>query len=242
MTINKMTQVETTDICNPDRTGGLAGAMMFIPISLGNHFYSSQVLTVLLQHFVTRSHQSVIFLCDRLRFLSYEIRGEANSQRINTNIRLQLDQLTRSLMNNGLNSHENVKVANWSYLDGDSRFGNLVMWLQRLLRDDPRVGQLADDYAMSLLARFGQASGKSIAPRRSIKLQHQYIIEETALSLYMTELKGFNTEIYRKGMGFIDDLYTERRADLMSFLGKRALERRFVSIESCLNGHGVGSR
>jgi hypothetical protein len=238
--MNKMLQAETTDTRNPDSPGSLAGAMMFIPISLGNHFYSSQVLIVLLSHFIAQSRQSVIFLCDRLRFLSYKIRGETNSQRINTNIRLQLDEFTRSLMNNGLNSHENVKVANWSYLEGDTRFDNLVTWLQKMLRDDPRVGQLADGYAMSLLSRFGEASGKSISPQRSISLQRQYIVEETALSLYMTELQGFNTEIYRKGMGFIDDLYTERRADLMSFLGKRALERKFVSIESCLNVNGRG--
>jgi hypothetical protein len=139
-------------------------------------------------------------------------------------------------MNNGLNSHDNVTVATWSYLEDHTRFDNLVTWLQKMLRDDRRVGQLADDYAMSLLSRFGEASGKSIS------LQRRYIVEETALSLYMTELQGFNTEIYRRGMGFIDDLYIERRTDLMSFLGKHALERRFISIESCLNGRGVSSR
>lgn len=213
--------------------------MMFIPISLGNHFYSSQVLTLLLSHFVTHSRQSVIFLCDRLRLLSYRIRGETNSRRINTNIRLQLDQFTRALMNNGLVSHPNVKVVNWSYLEGDSRFDDLVTWLQKLLRDDLRVGELVDVYATSLISRFGEASRKAINEQRSISLQRQYIIEETALSLYMTELKGFNTEIYRRGMGFVDDLYAERRADLMSFLGKHTLERRFVSIESCLNGHRI---
>jgi len=234
-----MTQADTSDNCSPDLTAGLAGAMMFIPISLGNHFYSSRVFTVLLSHFIAQSRQSVIFLCDRLRFLSYKIRGETNSQRMNTNIRLQLDQITRSLMNNGLNSHQNVKVANWSYLEGDSRFGNLVIWLQKLVRDDPRVGQLADDYARSLLSRFGEASGNS---SKSISLQRQYIVEEAALSLYMTELQGFNTEIYRRGMGFIDDLYSERRADLMSFLGKRTLERRFVALEDWLSGHGVSFR
>jgi tRNA-dependent cyclodipeptide synthase len=237
--MNEMTNVDTCDKCNPRPTAGLTGAMMFIPISLGNHFYSSQVLTVLLSHFVAQSNKSVIFLCDRLRFLSYQIRGEYNFQRVNTNIRLQLDQITRSLMNNGLNSYQNVKVANWSYLEGDSRFGDLVIWLQKLVRDDPRVARLADDYARSLLSRFGEASWSS---SKSISLQRQYIVEETALSLYMTELQGFNTEIYRRGMGFIDDLYTERRADILSCLGKHILERRFVAIEDWLSGHSVGSR
>jgi hypothetical protein len=232
--MNRMTQSNTTGTLQSAPTGSLAGAMMFIPISLGNHFYSSQVLTLLLSHFVTHSRQSVIFLCDRLRLLSYRIRGETNSQRINTSIRLQLDQIIRSLINNGLKSHQNVKVADWSYLEGDSRFDDLVTWLQQVVRDDPWVGQLTDDYAISLLSRFGEYSSESLS------LQRQYIVEETALSLYMTELRGFNVEVYRKGMGFIDDLCTKRRPELMSFLRKPTLDRRFVSIESWLVSETCG--
>ena len=51
-------------------------------------------------------------------------------------------------------------------------------------------------------------------------LQRQYVIEETALSLYMTEMRGFNVEVYRRGMGFVDDCYRERLAELMALVGQ----------------------
>jgi hypothetical protein len=102
-------------------TGGLAGARVFIPISLGNHYYSSEVLRSLLSYFIAKSRCSVIFLCDRLRYLSYRIRGETHEARIVTNIRLQLEQMNRTLVNLGLNSHSNVRVVDWSYLLKDPR-------------------------------------------------------------------------------------------------------------------------
>jgi hypothetical protein len=87
-------------------------------------------------------------------------------------------------------------------------------------------------YVAQFVSRFLAPDGP---PREeSIKLQRQYLIEETALSLYMTEVRGFNVEVYRKGMGFVDDLYAERPAELMLLLGKSRLDRKFVSIENWL--------
>ena len=97
-----------------------AGTRMFIPISLGNHYYSSEILNVLLSKFIAKSECSVIFLCDRLRFLSYQIRGEADEPRIVATIRLQLAQMNRTLRNLGLNSHPNAEVADWSFLQDDN--------------------------------------------------------------------------------------------------------------------------
>src|SRR6266436_4976630 len=88
--------------------GVVADANLFIPISLGNHYYSSEILRRLLSDFVTNSKSAVVLPCDRLRLLSYRIRGEANLQQVDANIKLQLDQLTRSLMNLGLGSYTNA--------------------------------------------------------------------------------------------------------------------------------------
>jgi hypothetical protein len=50
----------------------------------------------------------------------------------------------------------------------------------------------------------------------------------------MTEIRGYNVEVYRRGMGFVDYLYSQRPGDLMSILGKSTLDRRFISIENWL--------
>ncbi|MEA2910492.1 MAG: Cyclodipeptide synthase [Bradyrhizobium sp.] len=210
----------------------LAGARMFIPISLGNHYYSSEVLNALLSHFIAGSRCSVIFLCDRLRFLSYRIRGETDDARIVTNIRLQLDQMNRTLINLGLSSHSNVRVVDWSFLQDDSRYAGVLESLEELVRTDPWVQDQVDRYVAQFVGRFYTPQG----PQRdeSIQLQRRYLVEETALSLYMTEVRGFNVEVYRRGMGFVDDLYSKRPVELMSMLKKSTLERKFVSIEHWL--------
>jgi tRNA-dependent cyclodipeptide synthase len=227
-----MDQAASERQTNTTPNSGFAGAQMFIPISLGNHYYSSEILGILLSRFIAESARSVIFLCDRLRFLSYRIRGETNEAKIVANIRQQLDQMRRTLVNLGLDSHRNASVVDWSFLREDDRYSRLVAMLEKLLREDRAVREQADRYIAQFVARFLSPDGPP--PRESIELQRQYLIEETALSLYMTEIRGFNVEVYRKGMGFVDDLYFERPADLMRLLRKSTLDRRFVSIESWL--------
>jgi len=218
--------------CETAPAACFAGTRMFIPISLGNHYYSSEVLSALLAQFIAKSLCSVIFLCDRLRFLSYRIRGETDDSRISANIRLQLEQMKRTLINLGLNSHPNARVVDWSFLQDDPRYVGVVASLEKLVREDPRAQEQADCYVAQFVSRFFAPDGPP--HEKSIKLQRQYLIEETALSLYMTEVRGFNVEVYRRGMGFVDDLYAERPAELMLLLEKSTLDRRFISIENWL--------
>jgi tRNA-dependent cyclodipeptide synthase len=212
----------------------VAGANLFIPISLGNHYYSSEILLRLMSDFIAHSKLSVIFLCDRLRLLSYGIRGETHLAKASANIRLQLDQLTRSLFHLGLDAHSNATVADWSFLAGDPRYDRLLASLDELVRGDPALASQLHGRVVALMHRFPGADGAD--RRQRMALQRQYVIEETALSLYMTEMRGFNVEVYRRGMGFVDDLYRERPAELMALVGKSKLDREFISIETWLAG------
>jgi tRNA-dependent cyclodipeptide synthase len=213
-------------------SGDIVGTNVFVPISLGNHYYSSEILRQVMFEFVDKSQLSVIFLCDRLRYLSYSIRGDTNLRRISANIRLQLDQMTQALINVGLSSRPNVMIADWSLLHDDSRYFGLLSSLEKLVQENPMLRQRAGDYATELMNRFHGSDGHNLDER--IRLQLQYVIEETALSLYMTEIRGYNVEVYRRGMGFVDYLYDQRPADLMSILDKSTLDRRFISIETWL--------
>jgi len=182
--------------------------------------------------FVAKSNLSVIFLCDRLRFLSYRIRGETDLEKINANIRTQLEQTTRALIKLGLRSYPNAMIAHWSLLDADPRYEALLSSLERLVREDAVLCQQMQRHAIQLMKRFCGAIKNNLDDRA--RFQMQYVIEETALSIYMTELLGYSVEVYRRGMGFVDYLYSQRPADLTSILGKTTLDRRFVSLENRL--------
>src|SRR5262249_54925093 len=112
------------DRTDPPRS--VAGADLFIPISLGHHYYSSDILLRPLPDSVANSRRSVSILCDRRRLLSNQIRGESDIQQAEANIRLQQKELTRSLMHLGLGSYPSAMVANWSFLLADPRYGDLL--------------------------------------------------------------------------------------------------------------------
>ena len=123
---------------------GAKGANLFIPISLGNHYYSSVVLQNLMDDFISSSNRSIIFLCDRLRFLSYRIRGEVDIKGINSRIQIQIDQMKRTLDNLGLGSHPNAFVADWSFLEEDHRYGELLASLGEFVQADREVDDVGE--------------------------------------------------------------------------------------------------
>jgi hypothetical protein len=208
-----------------------ATSNVFVPISLGNHYYSLAVLKAVIE-FISKTNHAVVFLCDRLRFLSYRIRGEANLDRINSNIHIQLDQINRVLVNLGIREYSNIIVANWSFIYDDARFFDVLMSLEKLVREDPEVHRQIHDHCTHLLHRFHGLKGFNL--EESMGLQLRFIMEESALSLYMTEIRGYNVELYRRGIGFIDYLYCHKPDSLRAMTGKPILKRKFVAIEHWL--------
>jgi tRNA-dependent cyclodipeptide synthase len=236
MQLKRSLVADTTPSAHETNTAPLVQSNLFIPISLGNHYYSTKILRQVIAEFISRSNLSVIFLCDRLRFLSYRIRGEKDVESVNSRIQIQIDQMNRTLANLGLGSHPNAFVTNWSFLEEDDRYDGLLASLQDLVQADPEVRQCLNDHAIALIDRFyGLESADLVDP---IELQRQYIMEETALSLFMTEIRGYNVEVYRRGMGFVDYLYSRRPDELKSLTGASALKRKFVAIEHWLGSCG----
>jgi tRNA-dependent cyclodipeptide synthase len=220
-----------TVIVDPEKNGLILvpGGNIFIPISLGNHYYSSQILRRVIMEIVSKSDRSMIFLCDRLRFLSYQIRGERDIQRINSNVQIQLEQTRRALINLHLGRYPNALVADWSFCQEDPRYQRLLTSLEEFAREDPVVGRQLRDYAARLLHRFHGLATPDYAI--SVQLQLQYVMEETALSLFITEIRGYNVEVYRRGMGFVDYLYDQRPERLKSLMCKSTLDRKFIALE-----------
>lgn len=203
------------------------GGNIFIPISLGNHYYSKKILRRLMDDFVAKSRLSVIFVCDRLRFLSYKIRGVADDEMIKARISVQLDQIISALVEAGVKSHGNAILADWEFIQDDHQHTRLLSRLNELIERSPILQRQVDTYAARMIHSF---RGKI----ENLHYQRQYLIEETALSIYMTEIRGFNVELYRRGMGLVDALYRESSDELMLMLGKSKLDRQFIALEGLL--------
>ena len=62
----------------------------------------------------------------------------------------------------------------------------------------------------------------------AVKLQYDYATEETALSIYMTEIRGYNTGVE----WFLSTIFTDHRPDdLHQLTGSKMLKRKFVPLE-----------
>jgi tRNA-dependent cyclodipeptide synthase len=217
------------DTCTTPNEYATSGNV-FVPISLGNHYYSSTVLRKLIDNFIVPSNRSVIFCCDRLRLLSYLIRGEMDLERITLNIKSQVEQLTRALVNVGIRSCPHATIVDWSFCQEDRRFHELLFNLKQFIRDDAMVARELNDH-LNRLVHIHSRKGANTA--KGDELQFNYLTEETALSLYMTEIRGYNVEVYRRGMGFVDYLYSQRPAELLTLTGNSVLTRRFIALENC---------
>jgi tRNA-dependent cyclodipeptide synthase len=202
----------------------------FVPISLGNHYYSSAILRRIKDEIIDNSSRSAVFICDRLRSLSYQIQGETNTDHIDRVVRLQCEQFRKMLAKIGIASDPNHIVVDWSYLNREKQYSEFVLELDRFIEGDQELRKRRADYVAQQLAHHSVDEG--IFSQDAIGFQKQYITEETALSLYMTEIKGFNVELYRRGMGFVDYIYGHKPDDLKRFLARSELRRQFVSLEA----------
>ena len=221
---------EMQSIGSPGELAFLKGKRLFIPISLGNHYYSSNVMRRLVKDFVAQSDQAIIFLCDRLRLLSYLIRGKRDLEGINFSISKQMDQIVAALKNVGLELYSNGRVENWSFCQNDGRYAQLLSNLTHAVRHDPVLwAELEANVRRALRVHGASAEMDGV---ECAHLQAEYIIEETALSVYMTEIVGFNFEVYRRGLGFVDYLYDYHPLTIKSLTGKSILHKRFVSLEN----------
>jgi hypothetical protein len=201
---------------------------LFVPISLGNHFYSSKVLKFISTRFLEGAAAAVILLCDRLRYISYQIRGETNNTEIESRIAKQAAELRREISNVGLNRHPNTRVENWSILCTDPRYGAVLEALERLVEENHVIQKTLVDLAYQRIYRFRDPY-KPIVDY--LPLQRRYLIEESAMSMFVTEIMGYPVEIYRDGGGFVDFLYANYEQQLKAISGKDSLERRFVPLE-----------
>src|SRR5258708_12045769 len=120
------------DIVYPAEHDYAKGGNLFIPISLGNHYYSHDVLRRLMNDFIQPSNLSIIFLCDRLRFLSYLIRGEPDRHRITSNINIHVGQLSRPLIKLVPGSLPNPTIPVRSFCPHDGPYQTLLSHLHTL--------------------------------------------------------------------------------------------------------------
>ncbi len=206
------------------------GKRYFIPMSIGNHYYSNRVLTRILFEVTPVSSESIIFVCDRLRQLVLRARGVLDEDEIARRVRNEVAQVRRRLVNCGMGDIPNVIVGTWDLLDQDPAFQRIRSALEEVADTCLDVRAFLRQLVVSLVGTHFEQTN---VDERLTAIQTEYVLEETALSLFMTEVMGYRVEFYRRmDTGLIVFLYQQRPELLNRMLGKPDLDRTFVSLEA----------
>lgn len=213
---------------NGDERFDVTGSRLFIPMSLGNHYYTNERLRRLYHDFAKVSDSSLVFLCDHLRYLSYLIRGESNEEEIRNRVAAQVAQMKVTLAHCGFEPSEKLSIQCWEDIASDLRVAKITQKLEDLIRKDADVAKEAAISCEFFLRKF---RGSGPTPERAAEIQKQYLVAETALSIYMNECVGFTYEVYRRGAGFVDFLYASKPQEVR-FLSGGSANRRLLSLES----------
>ena len=199
---------------------------IFVPISVGNRFYTRARMQAILDRLSIDSAELLILICDRLRYFAYRGRNAMDKETAAIKARKESDEL-RSMIEKV--AHHNViryRIDMYSDHDGNSRFRQLKACVQSIVEDNEDVYQECLRISDYYLARFYEAPDE-----RARKWQCTNTIGAATISLYCTECLGFNEEYYKDADGMlIQHLYAHHPDLLKAALQKATLERKFTAL------------
>ncbi len=204
----------------------VSGKNIFLPISIGNHFYSNEIISSISEEILPAGDNSIIVVCDRLRYLTFRLRGSQEHDARNKTDK-ELAEFKNRLANCGIKQSQSVKICSWSDFDLEPNFVDLLENLKSFVKCNQNILEFFNALVNERLSNF-QFKKDNI----NILLEETYILEETALSIYFTEIKGYSIEIYaRQTHGLVDEIYRNFHSNLLGMLNVEVTKRVFVAID-----------
>ncbi|WDE07495.1 hypothetical protein SG34_011770 [Thalassomonas viridans] len=202
---------------------------VFIPISLGNHYYSTKVLEFIKSYVLPLCSNAQILICDQLRVIIYKMRNVGSHDFISAKVDKEVAQFKRTLNNCGI-PNKTTEINTWELVSDSLSYHGILSNVEALVANNPVLRDYVHSLANKLIIRFLNSEQVNA---ETLLLQKFYIIEETAISLYMTEIYGAQIELYRREEeGLIKYLYKYHTPELKEILHKPVLNRTFISLES----------
>lgn len=200
----------------------------FFPISLGNHYYTNDILITIRNEIAVNFDDSIVVICDHLRYLSYKIRG-IETDVIRKKLQKEVDEFNKRLFNCGY-ENSGIRIENMSSFLSEKKFIDIQIIILNLISEQKPIFEYINELSMFTLDKI-----HSEIDVINIDTQLQYFISETALSLYVTELLGFFNEFYKQfDRGLVVILYETYTNYLKSTLHKTTLNRKFHSLKEII--------
>lgn len=200
----------------------------FFPISLGNHYYSNDVLISIKETISVKHNKSLLLICDHLRYLSYKLKGLSPNV-IDKKIQKEVREFKLRLVNCGY-SCSNIETKTMSSYLGDLQYVRVQNEIQELIQKNEILLRYLNALTITSLQRNNNALEST-----NQNLQIQYCISETSLSIYITELLGYEYEYYKQlDRGLVVILYEKYHGYLEKITNQITLNRKFRSLKEVL--------
>ena len=200
----------------------------FFPISLGNHYYTNNGLVSIRETISIHHEHCIVVICDHLRDLSYSIRG-LSSFEINGKLEKEVSEFENRLINCGYDD-SNIEIVTMSSLVKETLFENIQRELFHLIRSNESLFEYLNELSMYTLDK-----NRDLKNINKQGIQSQYFISESSLSIYVTEVLGYENEYYKQfDRGLIVILYKKYSEYIRSIINKVTLERKFRSLKEIL--------
>lgn len=200
----------------------------FIPISLANPFYTRDVIRYLWTMHLVHYSKALFVPCDTLRYLTYEGKGEQHPERLVAQQVRDLRNLIESVVTKVRETHSLpiYEIRLFSEIDKAQEYNDLLVKLRVIIQSDEVLSREFGKFCKFWAKRiFGRVNSKIL------DIQSKYVLEETALAIYVTEILNYTDEFYSKGdQMFVNWIYENSPGELASLLGGRRPKRQFIEL------------
>ena len=198
----------------------------FIPISVGNLFYSKKRIKAINSKFNLLENKTAIVVCDSNRYFGYRASKLTFDEAKRKSSRESNEILT--MINKALKADDQSSVAFlMSEIATWTGFRRLGSELYKSINHNLSAQLYFEEQVSAHAQRFYPDD-----PFYAEKWQKRYVFWETVLSIFMTEISGYSTELYKNGSGmFINYLYDQCSECILETTDQSKLFRRFVSLE-----------
>lgn len=205
----------------------------FVPISIGNRYYSRSRVRKVASLFLEKADSSVVVPCDRLRLLSYLTRKGMSTDQATHKVQDECMNMIRMLDNIGISKISNCNIIPMSAFYADDALLLFIETLERLIVSCPGASASLECLTDFYLDRFYVARDRHAQSRT---IQRSNVLHAAGLGIFVTEKLGFHKEIYKEESGLLQTyLYREHTELLRELLGKKHLEREFIELMPLLS-------
>lgn len=194
-------------------------------------------MDVVFSQYVKSAAASTILICDDLHALNQlmvlRYKDEESALR---SARLQGDRMRKQVINSlrriGIDTDTDIRVLTWQQATNTKAFASLFKNIARMVESDDETRQMLE----SFVSRHNAILRRSLHENAET-LERDYILNEIAMSIFMTEIEGYPAELWEAAPdpGLPDPLrflYSHKASYLKQLTGKQELKRRLIVIRS----------